>query len=171
MQSSEWYAIAIAAIAASFLCFYVLENLARLIRASFRAIFLQLRYRYINPNWRGLDTTWFHALLLATLWIGNASYLIVTVRSRQDLLHETALLFTVNLIPLALGSHMNAIVDLLQMGLDGYSRLHRWIGWLAVVEGLVHAAIALAEKPTVKSVPQIAAVTVRRPLIPTASVC
>ncbi|KIM93505.1 hypothetical protein OIDMADRAFT_61439 [Oidiodendron maius Zn] len=158
MSNSKWYAISIAAIAASVLCFYVLENLARLLRASLETIFLQLRYRYINPNWRGLDTTWLHALLVAALWVGNASYLIVTVRSRQDLLHETAMLFTVNLIPLALGSHMNTIADLLHVGLDGYIRLHRWIGWLAVIEGLVHTAIALAEKPGVKSVPQIAAV-------------
>jgi hypothetical protein len=164
MSSSQWYAIAIAAIAASFLCFYLLERLAHWIRAYFGALFLQLRYRYINPDWRGLDTTWFHALLAAALWVGNASYLVVTVRDRQDLLHQTALLFTVNLIPLALGSHMNALIDLFQVSLDGYSRLHRWIGWLAIVEGLVHTAIALTEKPGIKSVPQIAAVVVRGPL-------
>jgi hypothetical protein len=161
MNSSLWYAIAIAAIAAPFLCFYVLKSLAHWVSTGLGPYFLRsVCYRHISTDWRGLNTTWFHGLLIGALFIGNASYLIVMVENHQDLSHETALLSTINLIPLALGCHMNSILDLCGLSLDGQNRLHRWIARVALVEGLVHSIVALLKGPSIKSVPQVAALVV-----------
>jgi hypothetical protein len=125
MNSSLWYAIAIAAIAAPFLCFYALKSLLHWVGSGLGPYFLRsVYYRHISTDWRGLDTTWFHGLLIGALFIGNASYLIVMVENRHDLSHEAALLSSINLIPLALGCHMNSILDLCGLSLDGQNRLY-----------------------------------------------
>jgi hypothetical protein len=163
MSSSVWYAVAIAATAAPFLCFYFLKSLAHCVSTGLGPYFLRsVYYRHISTDWRGLDTTWFHGLLIAALFVGNASYLIVIVENHDDLSHETALLSTINLIPLALGCHMNFVLDLCGLSLDGQSRFHRWIARVALIEGLVHSIVALVKGPSIKSVPQVAAVVVTK---------
>ena len=166
MYSSEWYAAAIAAIAASLLCFYLLKSLARWVGSYLKDSFLRfVYYRHISTKWRGLDTTWLHAFFIAVLLLGNASYLVtMVVKYHGDPSHQAALLSAINLIPLALGSHMSLVLDLCGLGLDGQRKLHRWLAWVAVIEGVGHGIAVLAKGPSIRSRPQIAAVAVRSSL-------
>ena len=64
------------------------------------------------------------------------------------------------LIPLVLGCHMNSILNLCGLSLDGQSRLYRWIARVALIEGLIHSIMELVKGLSIKSVPQIAALVV-----------
>jgi hypothetical protein len=166
MYSSEWYAAAVAATAASLLCFYLLQILSRFFTSRLKGGLLRLvYYRHISTEWRGLDTTWLHAFLIAVLLLGNASYLITMVfKYHRDPSRQAALLSAINLIPLAFGGHMSSILDLCGLDLDGQHRLHRWLAWVAAIEGVGHGVAELAKAHSIKSLPQIAAVTVRSSL-------
>ncbi|KAH8589104.1 hypothetical protein B0O99DRAFT_468463, partial [Bisporella sp. PMI_857] len=67
----------------------------------------------------------------------------------------------VNLIPLALGSHMNSVVSYCGLGYEAYNAIHRWMGRVAVVEGVIHVIFAVvSQKPNLNSLTQVAALVV-----------
>jgi hypothetical protein len=80
----------------------------------------------------------------------------------MDISRRAGLLSTVNLVPLVLGSHMNSIVNGCGLGYDAYGTIHRWTGWVTVVDGLIHVVLAvILEKPSLDSSSQVAALVVR----------
>ena len=68
------------------------------------------------------------------------------------------LLSIVNLVPLALGSHMNSVVSCCGLGPEAYNAIHRWIRRVAVVEGVIHMILAVvSQKPNLHASTQVAA--------------
>ncbi len=64
-------------------------------------------------------------------------------------------------MPLALGGHMNIVVSRYGITSRAYERMHRWLGRVAVVEGLVHASLATASRtPDLHDSSQVAALVV-----------
>lgn len=143
-----------------------MQILSRFFTSRLKGGLLQLvYYRHISTEWRGLDTTWLYAFLIIVLLLGNALYLItIIVKYQQDPSRQAALLSAINLIPLAFGSYMSSILDLYRLDLDGQHRLHRWLAWVATIEGVGHGVTELAKAHSIKSLLQIAAVTVRSSL-------
>jgi hypothetical protein len=163
MDNSQWYAVAIAAIAASFLCFYTLKRLIGWLKIFVVFYFLKyLHYRRIYTRLRGA-TTWFCALLIVVFLAGNAIYLYLNVNDRDELLQQTGILSTVNLIPLALGGHMNFLVNMCGLSLRDNNQMHVWIARVAVTEALLHSVLAVIKHvPDLQSLATWAAMTVRR---------
>jgi DMSO/TMAO reductase YedYZ heme-binding membrane subunit len=80
---------------------------------------------------------------------------------RTKILQRTGLLSLVNLIPLALGSHMNSVVSCYGLGYKAYSAIHRWMGQVAVIEGVIHMILAVvSQTPNLHLSTQIAALVV-----------
>ena len=69
-----------------------------------------------------------------------------------------------NLVPLALGSHMNSIVSSYGLGYEAYNAIHRWIGRVAMIEGVIHVILAVvSQTPNLHSSTQVAALVVSPP--------
>lgn len=54
----------------------------------------------------------------------------------------------INLMPLALGGHMNFIASRCKIRPHTYERIHRWVAKVAIVEGLLHSSMAVASNVT-----------------------
>ena len=74
--------------------------------------------------------------------------LVIYSRDIHKFVKRCGLLSGINLIPLFLGGQMNPIVNHSGVGLRLYARIHRWLGRIAIVEGIIHMTVAW---PTNKS--------------------
>jgi predicted ferric reductase len=146
MKNSQWYAVAIGAIGAFFLCVYILRICLRWINHF--AVYYFLKYMYYRRIYTRLQgaTTWFCALLIFFFLAGNAIYLYLSANNREGLLQQTGILTTVNLIPLALGGHMNFIVNMCGLAEEEYNWMHRWIARVVVIEALLHSILAVTSQ-------------------------
>jgi hypothetical protein len=147
MNTIQWYAMALAAAVAFSSVFYILRVLIEFLRIYATFHFLKhIYYPQVHKYVRGSSTTSrFDALLIIAFMAGNAICLILDgIPDRNELLHRTGLLSTVNFVPLALGSHINLIVSYCRLGLEAYNRIYRWIGWVVVIEGLSHMILTIA---------------------------
>lgn len=160
MNIIQWYAVALAAPTALSISFYVLGISIGILRTYATHHFLKhVFYARVHKYIRG--TTRYHALLIAALLGGNALCLTIRTHGRAEILRRAGLLSTLNLVPLALGSHMNSIVNCCGLGYDAYGAIHRWIGRVAVIEGVIHVILAVnLERPSLHSSIQVAAVVV-----------
>ncbi|TVY90169.1 hypothetical protein LAWI1_G005273 [Lachnellula willkommii] len=106
-------------------------------------------------------TTRYHALLVLALLVGNV---ICLMDGRTKMVQRTGLLSIVNLVPLALGSHMNSVVSCYGLEYDAYNATHRWMGRVAVIEGVIHVILAMvSHAPDLHSSTQVAALVVSLP--------
>ena len=102
MDITQWYAVALVAIAALSIIFYMLGISISFLHTYATYHFLKhVFYPRVHKYIRG--TTRYHALLVVALLVGNIVYLM---DDRTKALQRTGLLSIVNLVPLALGSHM-----------------------------------------------------------------
>ncbi|KAF2458843.1 hypothetical protein BDY21DRAFT_258314, partial [Lineolata rhizophorae] len=149
MDITEWYMVALAGILAFSIVASRLIRLARTIRKYFLN---HVFYPYIHRYLRGSKhITRFNAILIVVFWVGNILCSTIGVKDVLELARRSALLSTINLIPVLLGAHMNIIVSYYGIRLPTYTRIHACIGIVAVIEGLVHTvAISSLQKPNLK---------------------
>lgn len=157
MDITQWYAVALAAIAALSIVFYILGILIGFLRTYTTYPFLKhVFYPRVHKYIRG--TTRYHALLVVALLVGNV---VCLMNDRTKVLQRTGLLSVVNLVPLALGSHMNSIVSSCGLGYEAYNVIHRWMGRVAVIEGVIHVILAMvSQTPNLHLSTQVAALVV-----------
>lgn len=121
MDIIQWYAVALAAIAALSIVFYMLGISIGFLRTYvtynfFKHVFYARVHKYV----RGI--TRYHALLILALLVGNV---VCLMGSRTKIVQRTGLLSIVNLVPLALGSHMNSVVSCCGLEYEAYNAIHR----------------------------------------------
>jgi hypothetical protein len=162
-QKSQWYAIIIASLASLFICLFVFKRTLEYIQDHL-AFYLRkhLLYRRFHIYRRASTTTsWFQSMLVLTYITGNVLCLFLKLKSRDDLIQQTALLSTINLIPLCIGSHPNLVADYCGLGLESMNCMHRWIGRVVFLEGLLHTLLAVTSKGlALKSSAEISGVVV-----------
>jgi hypothetical protein len=160
MNVIQWYAVALAAIAALSIVFYVFGILIGILRTYatyhfLKHVFYPRVYKYVG------GTTRYHALLVIALLVGNVLCLTIGTHNRKEIMQRTGLLSTVNLVPLAFGSHMNSIVSCCRLRYEAYSAIHRWIGRVAMIEGVIYAILAVVlQTPNLHSSTRVAALVV-----------
>jgi hypothetical protein len=164
MEITQWYAISLGALAALYISYYILHaalSVAHVFGAHF--VVKHLIHPQIPQILRGEDTiTRFHSLLIFLYLSGNGICLAFGITSTAQLGIRSGLMSLVNLIPLCAGGRINMVADFCGLSQQNYSRMHRWIGRVAVVQGLTHAVISFREA---KSKPELSGLLV----IPTAS--
>jgi predicted ferric reductase len=86
----------------------------------------------------------------------------VAIGSRDStVIRRLAIMSVINLVPLALGGHMNFIASRCRIRPQNYERMHRWVGKVAILEGLIHSVMAaLSNVPSRRSPAIVAAVVV-----------
>jgi len=121
MDIVQWYAVALAAITALSIVFYMLGISIGFLRTYATYHFLKhVFYPWVYKYIRG--TTRYHALLVLALLVGNV---VCLMDDRTKIMQRTGLLSTVNLVPLALGSHMNSVVSCYGLRYEAYNAIYR----------------------------------------------
>lgn len=163
MDVATWYAVALGGLITAFFLAYMLLSVLAIAQLFGKRIFQKyLSYRQIPRYLRGPGkTTWFHLLLLLTFLITNVIALSVGVDDVPEFARRSGLLSVVNLIPLFLGGQINAISSHCGIGLKTYTRIHRWLGRVAIVEGLIHVIVTISiRRPNFETRADVAALVV-----------
>jgi hypothetical protein len=148
INATQWYAIAFSGIV---VVLFVLRGFGRLFQMiyAFASLFFLKNLSYpqchIYPKLFG-RTTGIEALLIVTVITANVTCL--WVRPTSTLMNRAGLLSSINLIFLCLGGNVSFIPRSCGFPHEGYSRAHRWIGRIAVVEGLLHSIMAVVLRPS-----------------------
>jgi len=159
MDITQWYAVALAGLVALFI---IVRRLLGVIAVVWAQSFYYLLKHLVYPSiHHRISTTRFELLLIVTFLAGNIVSISVGITNISELIARSAKLFTVNLMPLSLGAHMNLIVNDYGISLPNYTRMHRWLGRVAIAEAIVHVvAAALSTKIDLRTPKDVAAVMV-----------
>ena len=146
MDITQWYAVALGGTVALLIIASILLAILTITRkyATFRFL-KHVYYPQVHKYLRGSEkTTRFDLALIAVFLVGNMLCTAIRVNNISDLARRSGMLSVINLIPLAPGAHMNLIANSCGVRLDAYGRIHRWMGRVAIVEGLIHTATNLS---------------------------
>ncbi|KAH8653957.1 hypothetical protein BGZ60DRAFT_386823 [Tricladium varicosporioides] len=85
-------------------------------------------------------------MLMVLFLIGNAISITAGVKDVASLIERSALLCTINLVPLVLGERMNPIANICRVRLGTSASMHEWLGSVVIAEGLVHTVAAISSQ-------------------------
>jgi hypothetical protein len=94
----------------------------------------------------GFSTMRFDVILVILFLVGNAICITIGMKDITSLVKRSALLYTINLVPLALGERINPMASIFRMRLSASASMHEWLGSVVMAEGLVHIAAALSSQ-------------------------
>ncbi|KAF2680662.1 hypothetical protein K458DRAFT_445146 [Lentithecium fluviatile CBS 122367] len=130
---------------------FILYSIWRLIDSTTRRFifsFLRKNLLYtmvVRRRTGSSDMTVYGLLSIVLLIASNITACSLWIADRADLAKRCGTLFMINVVPLYLGGRTNFFVDrVLQLPLDQYSFLHRWMGRICVIQGLVHGIMNAA---------------------------
>jgi hypothetical protein len=143
MNVIQWYAIFLAGVLAIFfihqaglyaLSFYnfVLFYLSKYVT---HPLIIQRRY------WTSI--TGIQAVVLLTYMALNGICMGVGVQNTKDLMLRSGMMASVNMMPLFLGSRTSFLINGIGIPLHTYYLMHHWIGRIAILQGLLHAILAI----------------------------
>ncbi|KAM0269044.1 hypothetical protein ACHAQH_009849, partial [Verticillium albo-atrum] len=89
------------------------------------------------------NITWLDLIATVVFVSTNAVSVSYRVRDTTGFVRRSGVLSVVNMAPLFLGTRMNLIASGCGLSLPTYVATHRWLGIMAILEGLIHAAVAL----------------------------
>lgn len=164
MDSPTWYALCLAAV----LVILVLGRLSIFLITLLRAYGLVylLRHVFYPTLFKRRDGSGSISRLQATLitlyLVANGVSMSIGVHTLKDLQYRAGAVACANLIPLFFGGRMNFWLDSLGCSLHAYYLMHRWAGRVLVLEGLLHASLAIASMSWEHSKEQTSGVVVRK---------
>ena len=93
------------------------------------------------------DTTRQEMIGVVFLIVANSLCLGISCSNSQELSSRAGVLTTIHLIPLLLGTRLNAASDLLGLSLRTMTIFHRWLGAMCASEAVIHTTISLRTFP------------------------
>jgi predicted ferric reductase len=144
MDIPQIYAVSLGCLLLLYIIIYILSSIAN-VRIYGTVYFFKYLYYPQVPQFIGYprQTTWFEVAILIAFLVGNATCMALNVDGISGFIKRSGLICTINIIPLALGAQMNLAVDSCNMKLTTYGRIHRWLGRVTIIEGLIHAVAAV----------------------------
>lgn len=97
------------------------------------------------------SVTRFELLLFLTFLACNIFALVFRVSGVRDLERRAAVVCTINMTHLFLIGKPNPLLDLIGVPLPVYHLVHHWIGRVAILEGLLHAALTIGRSGSSQS--------------------
>lgn len=161
MDISEWYAAVFASLLVAAVAVYLFIFAVSRIATTTYAL-QYLAYANVPEVLQGSDrATWLDYAMLSLFLLANVLVLAIRNGDAAGFVRRSASLALANLVPLFLGGQINSVANAVGLRLRAYSRLHRWLGRVAVVEGLIHmiAAVTL-HKPDVRQRADVAGIVV-----------
>lgn len=145
MDSTQWYSANLRAIIVVCILFYLLSSIYAL-----RIYLVKKFFKYVYPriprSLRGSSRiARFEAILLLLFLAGNVLPIAIGTKN-TSVMKRMGTMSVINLVPLALGSHMNLIASWWRIRPQSYERMHRWVGKVAILEGLIHSVMAAVSK-------------------------
>jgi hypothetical protein len=83
-------------------------------------------------------------VLIVLFLIGNAICITIRVKDIISLVKRFTLLYTINLMLLALRKHINLIASIFKVRLSASTSIHEWLGSVVIAKGLVYIIAALS---------------------------
>ncbi|EXK83410.1 hypothetical protein FOQG_12272 [Fusarium oxysporum f. sp. raphani 54005] len=148
MDTVSWYAVALGGLTVLPILTYVIILLIAPIQRRGKILFRRyLAYPQI-PKYlrRSRGTSWLDIIVLSMFLGANAIVLSVGISDIAGLARRSGLVSIINIVPLFLGGRMNIIASSCGFGLRDYTRVHRWLGNIAIVEGLIHVFVSISDK-------------------------
>lgn len=151
MQLLAIYTISfVSAVVVLFVC-----NAWRLIdRPTRKAIVLFIRKRLlyallVRRLRTSSDISLFAGLNLLLFGAANVTACTLWVQSRAEIAKRCGRLFIINVVPLYLGGRTSFVADrVFRLQLNEYFLLHRWMGRICVIQGLVHGVLNATTSPS-----------------------
>ena len=165
MDLTQWYAIALGGLVAMLFLSHRILLMIRLALSYAASCLLKRKHHLqVHRYVRGLErATLFDVGLVIAFLVGNVFCLTFGVKNVASLVKCSGVICAINLVPLALGEHMNVVASWCGLSLGAFARIHEWLGIVALVEGLVHTvAGAASQKLDLHATSGIAMVTVSR---------
>jgi hypothetical protein len=158
MDIVAWYAITLGGLIAFYVAAYAVLFISNIFKRVGRLYFLKYLFYPQIPQYlrASRKTTWFDILVIIAFLSANAFALRIGVTDTPGFIKRSGLLSTVHIIPLFLGGQMNIIASRCGVSLGVYTRMHRWLGRVAIAEGILHFTTAwLTYKPDFNTRPDI----------------
>jgi hypothetical protein len=89
-------------------------------------------------------TTRFQAILILAFLIANVLFITLEAHNGPAVMSRSGLMSCINLALLLFGHHMSIAFRNRGPTSEDYGKIHRWLGRVAVIEGIIHSAIAFA---------------------------
>ena len=165
MDLTLWYAVALGGLVVLFFLSYRILLMIRVALSHAVFYFLKQKYyplvhRYVRGSGKA---TRFDIGLVVIFVVGNVICLALEVKDVAGFVERSGAICTINLVPLALGEHMNIVTSWCGLSLGTYARMHQWLGIVAIVEGLVHTVVgAVSHKLNLHTTSGIATLVVSR---------
>ncbi len=119
-----------------------LRALAILVAKHLTYPFLVRRRRLLGP-WSRAD------VLLQVMYLTiNIFCLTFRVSSVKEVGARAGILVMINMAPLFFGFHLSFLADILGISLSNFRRIHRMMGWMSLLLGLVHALVVVHGDPS-----------------------
>ena len=101
-------------------------------------------YPLLIPRRKWTSITYIEASLLGAYVIANGVCMGLDVHGTSDLMLQSGMMASVNLIPLFLGGRTNLLANSFGIPLHTYYLAHHWVGRMVVTQGLLHAGLAIS---------------------------
>ncbi|KAM0492773.1 hypothetical protein ACHAPB_008705 [Verticillium nonalfalfae] len=88
------------------------------------------------------NITWLDLITTVVFVSANAVAISYGVQDIAGFIRRSDVLSVVNMAPLLLGTRMNPIASGCGLSLPTYVAMHRWLGIMAILQGLTHAAVS-----------------------------
>ncbi|PVH90463.1 hypothetical protein DM02DRAFT_665049 [Periconia macrospinosa] len=138
------YIVPLASVTALFIC-WRLWALMSITTKSKIAFFIRKVLVYtvvIRRRSTSSDTTTYGALNILLFLTANLTACLFKLSDIRHLAERCGMLLMINLVPLFLGGRTNLFIDrILRLSLDDYTLMHRWLGRVCVLLGLVHGIV------------------------------
>ena len=109
----------------------------------------RLNYTLVIKRQKGSSDVSVLAAILILLYV-TANIVVCTLRisGRAELAKRCGSLFVINMVSLYLGGRTSLISDKVHLNLSQYGLLHRWVGRVCVIQGLIHSFINFSVVPS-----------------------
>lgn len=163
MELPAWYAIALGGLLVPFFITYLCVLVAVLFQAGTEACVRRYatRPQLVRFVRYGSRVARVDIIVLFLFLLANVIALSLYVDDLLTFVRRSGLICTINLMPLFLGGRMNVIVNSCRLSLHTFSRIHRWLGRIVILEGFIHVVAAVSHRtPTMENVADRAALAV-----------
>ncbi|EUC40669.1 hypothetical protein COCMIDRAFT_41036 [Bipolaris oryzae ATCC 44560] len=93
------------------------------------------------------DITIIAGIVVICMLVGNIASALIAVASQADFSARLARLCITNLVILFLGGRTNFVADrILKLSHNQYYLVHRWVGRICVLEGLIHGVLSVLQR-------------------------
>lgn len=91
--------------------------------------------------WPRVTISEYEVIFVLSYVAANTVCMCLRLKNHAEVAARSGILATINLVPLLVGTHLGDMADFLGVTLHMSKILHRWIGWVTLLEGAIHVLL------------------------------